>query len=917
MAQRGTLKVYLGFAPGVGKTCAMLSEAHDLVDRGHDVLVGIVEDHGRARTRKLTEGLPILPRKTVAHRGGEYSEFDLQAALEAHPEIILVDELAHTVVDQPGGQDEPSASTKRWHDVYALLEAGINVISTMNIQHLESLNDVVSAVTGTRQRETVPDQVLRDADEIELIDLSPDALRIRLARGEVYRQQQAETALNSYFRVGNLTALRELSLLWLADKVDEGLEKYREEEKIEDNWPARERVVVAVQGDEVSEALIRRGARITERVAGREMLVVYVSGADAALGRNLPQRLRRLQELTESLDGQWRVIEGDDVANTLLTFARTVNASQLVIGLGTRMSRLFSSTAHQIIDGAGRIDVHIVSTVGGDSQAEAKGRGLWSKSWARVSESSAETSKQLSPLRRISGWALAVLGPVLLTLLMLPFDNREAALGSILLGYLTIAVFSAMAGGFGPAIMAVTLGSLLANWFFTHPYRTLTVTEPANVVQIILFFVISVAVAVVVDIAERRRALANRRLGQAVVLSDLARGALDEGDDIRSLLSRLRETFNLNRVDLQQYSKERKKWVTMETTDPGGIGVPWPGKHSPAHVGAGDGMRFVLGDRELSPAENAMIEAHGARITAIIDRERIEAMRRATAALEAGNRVGTALLTAVSHDLRTPLAGIKAAISSLTMDDLELDDESRALLMETIESSVDRLETVTGNLLDMGRVNSNTVTIRRTPVQYADVVDSVCAELPEAAQHIVNNLNESTPAVVADAGLVQRIVANIVINARRYAPNSRIEISAHPVRESETVDLCIVDHGPGFPPETMNDVFTPFQRLGDQSASTNGLGLGLAVARGFAEAMGGALETENTPGGGATLVLSLPEAAAPTDAASPSASSTPSAASSLREAGNPANVISDRAKEIRRAQRRGVEMKEELNGESQ
>ena len=227
---------------------------------------------------------------------------------------------------------------------------------------------------------------------------------------------------------------------------------------------------------------------------------------------------------------------------------------------------------------------------------------------------------------------------------MLPFDREDGALGSILLGYLTIAVFAALAGGFGPAIVAVIIGSVMANWFFTHPFHTLTVTEPANVVQIILFFVISAAVAVVVDIAERRRAIANRRLGQAVVLSDLARGALDEGDDIRSLLERLRETFNLRRVDLQQYSKERKKWFTMETTDPGGIGEPWNSKKAPAHVGAGDGMRFVLGGRDLSPAESAMIEAHGARITAIIDREQIDAMRRATAALEAGNRVGTCLL---------------------------------------------------------------------------------------------------------------------------------------------------------------------------------------------------------------------------------------------------------------------------------
>ncbi|WP_042379264.1 DUF4118 domain-containing protein [Corynebacterium resistens] len=888
MTKRGTLKVYLGFAPGVGKTCAMLSEAHDLVDRGYDVLVGIVEDHGRARTKKLTEGLPILPRKSVAHRGGSYDELDLEAALEAHPQIILVDELAHTVVGtQETDGDRPVEGAKRWHDVYALLDAGIDVISTMNIQHLESLNDVVSAVTGTRQRETVPDQVLRDADEIELVDLSPDALRIRLARGEVYRQQQAETALNSYFRVGNLTALRELSLLWLADKVDEVLEKYREDEKIQENWPARERVVVAVQGDEVSEALIRRGARITERVAGREMLVVYVFSADAALEGDLPQRLQRLQELTESLDGQWRVLEGDDVANTLLEFARTVNASQLVIGLGTRMSRLFSSTAHKIIDGSGRIDVHIVSTTNaslsakGSKDSEQGGAGSGSRvqrsgfsnipallrravayalGGSRRRASALDTSKQLSPGRKLAGWALALLGPIALTMLMMPLDHEEGALGSILLGYLTIAVFSALAGGFGPAIVAVLFGSILANWFFTHPYRTLTVTEPTNLVQILLFFVISVAMAAVVDIAERRRAVSNRRLGQAVVLSDLARGALDEGDDIRSLLERLRETFNLRRVDLQQYSKERKKWVTMETTDPGGIGVPWPGKKAPAHVGAGDGMRFVLGGRDLSPAESAMIEAHGARITAIIDREQIDAMRRATAALEAGNRVGTALLTAVSHDLRTPLAGIKAAISGLTMDDVELDDDSRALLMETIESSTDRLETVIGNLLDMGRVNSNTVTVRNMPVQYADVIDAVCAELPEAAQHIDNLVEETTQPVIGDAGLVQRIVANIVINARIYAPHSRIEIRAQVMPDSKAIQLRVIDHGPGFPPEKFNDVFVPFQRLGDHSANTNGLGLGLAVARGFAEAMGGTLEAENTPGGGATLVLTLPAA---------------------------------------------------------
>lgn len=360
---RGKLKIYLGFAPGVGKTCAMLHEAHELAAQGRDVLVGVVEDHGRPRTAALVEGLEVLPR--LPHRAAtsaQYGELDVAAVLSARPDTVLVDELAHTVVGGPGAPE-----TKRWQDVHRLLDAGIDVLSTLNIQHVESLNDVVFAITGVRQRETLPDRVLREADQIELVDLSPDTLRVRLAQGLIYRPESAQRALHNYFRLGNLTALRELALLWLADKVEEGMAQYCAEQGIRASWPTRERVVVGVSGAPGSEALIRRGARIAGRVADRELVVVHATVEDSP-APCAPEDLRRLQRLTEDLGGTWRVISGDDVADTLLGFAHAQGASQLVIGLGPRRLRPWglgarrAQLSRQIINQAGQVDVHIVAS---------------------------------------------------------------------------------------------------------------------------------------------------------------------------------------------------------------------------------------------------------------------------------------------------------------------------------------------------------------------------------------------------------------------------------------------------------------------------------------------------------------------------------------------------------------------------
>nr|WP_255414049.1 ATP-binding protein [Corynebacterium sp. 13CS0277] len=853
--RRGSLKVYLGFAPGVGKTYAMLQEGHELAAQGVDVLVGFVEDHGRARTRAQVEGLPVVPRLTVQHKGATFEDMDVADILRRAPRVALVDELAHTIVAAPATPADPGEDTephtKRWQDVYTLLDAGIDVISTVNIQHLESLNDVVAAVTGTRQRETVPDQVLRDADDVVLVDLTPDALRIRLSRGDIYDAVRAEAALANYFRLGNLTALRELSLLWLADKVEEGLDAYRQREDITEHWPTRERIVVAVDGGADSDMLIRRGARIAGRQAGRELIVVHIA-VDDGLRYQAPQTLARLQQLTEELQGEWRIVLGSDVADTLIDFATSVNASQLLIGTaGIGRFSPSARTSRRIIDQAGKgIDVHIVSTA-----AEHTPRRPWRY---------LRRGMPLSRHRTLGGWAAATAGPPLLTAGVLALNPTPDFFAPILLGYLTLVVLIVMAAGLRPAIVAVLSGSLLANWFFTEPTHTFNMTDPENIVALLLFLVIAVAVSLVVDLAERRGRQARRAQQQAVVLTDLATGVLRGGDDMTGLLRRLRETFALGRVDLQRYAAERKKWFTVASSAGDGALVDAePAAPGRARIPLSEELRLVVWDagRELTPEDLTIMEAHGGRIATLLAREDIDAMRRATAALEAGNRVGTALLTAVSHDLRTPLAGIKAAVSSLTLDDVDLGEDTRRQLVAMIEQSTDRLDTVVGNLLDMSRVNSHAVTVSQTPLRVADVVDATVAELPEAAAHTTTDIPDDCPEVIGDAGLMQRVLANLLINARLYAPASPVHITATCTPGAE-VALRISDHGPGVPPDKVEDLFVPFQRLGDHG--NQGLGLGLAVAQGFVEAMGGSLGYEPTPGGGATFIITLPAAPADT-----------------------------------------------------
>jgi len=353
----GKLRIYLGSAAGVGKTYAMLCEGHRRAGRGTDVVVGYVEPHGRLHTAELIEGLEVIPRARLPYRGTTFEEMDLDAVLARKPQVALVDELAHTNV--PGSRHE-----KRWQDVEEMLRAGIDVISTVNIQHLESLNDVVEKITGVPQRETVPDAVVRGAEQVELVDMTPEALRRRMAHGNIYAPEKIDAALNNYFRAGNLAALRELALLWLADKVDEGLQRYRADHHIRQTWEARERVVVALTGGPEGETLIRRAARIAARSSGGDLLAVHVTRSDGLTGAD-PAALAAQRRLVESLGGSYHQVVGDDIPQALLTFARAENATQLVLGASRRswLSALFTGPGFgaRTIRGSGDIDVHIVT----------------------------------------------------------------------------------------------------------------------------------------------------------------------------------------------------------------------------------------------------------------------------------------------------------------------------------------------------------------------------------------------------------------------------------------------------------------------------------------------------------------------------------------------------------------------------
>ncbi|MCA1841683.1 MAG: DUF4118 domain-containing protein [Actinobacteria bacterium] len=842
---RGTLRIYLGAAPGVGKTFAMLGEGRRRAERGTDVVVGFLETHGRPRTAAQLGDLPVVRRRrTTTHEDVELEEMDLDAILARRPQIVLVDELAHTNV--AGGRH-----AKRWEDVEELLEAGIDVISTVNIAHLESLADVCEGITGVPQRESVPDAVVRAADQIELVDMAPEALRRRLAHGNIYDPETIDVALANYFRVGNLAALRELALLWVADRVDETLQRYRAVHGISRSWETRERVVVALTGAPGGEALIRRAARLAAR-ARADLVGVHVITED---GLRAPPTdlLGRHQELLEEFGGTYHEIHNSDVAGALVGLARTQNATQLVLGasLRSRASELVrGSVINEVIRQSGTIDVHVVSRE--DAPAGPRLPPLRGEIRRRAT--------RLPRRRRQAAWLLALPGVPLLAAAMVPL-REHLHLSTVLLLFLLHAVAAAAVGGAGPALAAATLGFLLANWYFTAPLHTITIAQPQNLLALLVYLVVAGVVSWFVATVARRSAEVARARAEAETLARVAGASADE-DPLVPLAGQLLVAFGQEAVAVLRRSggKADGRWVIEA-----GAGERPPARPEDASevLPLGDGTVLALVGPALAAEDRHLLAAFTAQLGAALTRRRLQEGAADADRLAKADELRAALLAAVSHDLRTPLASIKACVTSLLEDDVDWPADAIAEFLRTIDEETDRLTGLVTNLLDMSRLQAGALSLHRRPVGVEEIVPAALSSLGDRARGDVVEVGvaETLPRVEADPALLERVLANLIDNALAWSPPGvpvRVEAGGVP----GAVHVRIVDRGPGIPLAERDRVFLPFQRLGDRSSGA-GVGLGLAVARGFTVAMGGELTVEDTPGGGTTMVVVLPTSPGP------------------------------------------------------
>lgn len=834
--RRGELRIYLGAAPGVGKTYSMLGEAHRRLERGTDLVAGVVETHGRAKTAELLEGIEIVPPRYIEYRGGRFPELDVPAVLARRPQVVLVDELAHT--NAPG-----SKNPKRWQDVEELLDAGITVISTVNVQHLESLNDVVAQITGIEQKETVPDLIVRQAAQVELIDITPEALRRRLSHGNVYAPDRIDAALSNYFRRGNLTALRELALLWLADQVDTALAKYRAENKITDMWEARERVVVAVTGGPESETLVRRASRIASK-SSAELMVVHVVRGDGLAGLS-ESRMAKIRELATSLDASLHTVVGDEVPSALLEFAREMNATQLVIGTSrrSRWARLFEEgIGPRIVELSGKIDVHLVT------HEEAR-RGF-------------RTASLAPRERRVTSWLAALIVPSIICAITVTALDQYLDTGGesalFFVGVLLVGLF----GGVAPAALSAMLSGLLLNYFLIAPRHSFTIAEPNSAITELVLLLIAVAVAVLVDFAAKRTREA-RRASQEAELLTLFAGSVLRGADLETLLERVRETYAQRAVSMLRGPGEEARGGDTASDVVACVGrdpcVSVDSADTAIEVGD-DEFWMLLAGRKLSARDRRVLSAVARQAAGLIRQRELAEEASRTEAVVRADELRRSLLSAVSHDLRTPLAAAKVAVSSLRAEDVAFSATDTAELLATIEESIDQLTALVGNLLDSSRLAAGVIHPELSRVYLEEIVQRALVSIGKGATGFFRSaidrvkVDVGDAMVMGDAGLLERVLANLIDNALRYAPHCLVRVNAG--RVGDRVLINVIDEGPGIPHGAEEQVFGAFQRLGDHD-NTTGVGLGMSVARGFVEAMGGTITATDTPGGGLTVIVEM------------------------------------------------------------
>ena len=833
---RGSLRIYLGASPGVGKTFRMLGEGVRRFERGTDVVIGVVETHGRLQTTEQIRGLETVPMRSVNYRDTVLHELDVDGIIARNPRVVLVDEYAHT--NAPGSLNE-----KRWQDVEQLLKSGIDVISTLNIQHLESLNDVIFRITGAHQRETVPDSIVRRADQLELVDMAPEAIRRRMAHGNIYPAERIDPALANYFRLGNLGALRELALIWVADRVEDSLQGYLESHGIAETWETRERVVVGITGVPDGEALIRRAARMSGRIGG-DLLGVHVV-VDDGLTKDDKSSVANQRRLVTELGGTVYEVVGHDPAEALASFARREKATQLVIG-ATRRSRWheishgsFVARVTRLVDG---IDVHVIAT-GGDPVTSARSR--------------LRPPLAIDRRRLVVAWMLSIIGLPLLIAATVPF-RASLALSTEMLLVLTFVIAVAAIGGRLIALVVAIAASLLVNWYYVRPYNTLTIADGQNATALVVFVLVAVTVGSLVNLASQRSLEARRARLEAEALLQSATGLSGDPDPLPRLVGQLVSTFGLDGVLLLQPGREGGAVLA----EAGVVGAEPTASFQLAAANQNQPMSSVLVlqvfGRALSPDDQRLLQVLADQIAMVVDNRRLADEASEVSALADVDAVRIAMLRAVSHDLRTPLASIKAMISGLRDPDVAWTSAQLAEALLTVDEETDRLNRLVGNLLDASRLQIGALAVDLRPTTVIETIMSALQSVNAPSDAVEVDTPPDLSAVMCDPVLLERSLANIISNAIKHSPTGgRVRIDAADV--ADAVHIRVVDRGVGIAAGERTKVIAPFQRLGDQRTD-DGVGLGLSIAKGFVDAMNGSLRLDDTPGGGLTVTITLPRA---------------------------------------------------------
>ena len=867
---RGRLKVFLGAAPGVGKTYAMLEAGHERRREGIDVVAGVIETHGRRETEALLQGLEVLPLREIAYRGRGFHELDLDALLRRRPRLALIDELAHTNI--PGGKH-----VKRCQDVEELLEAGIDVYTTLNIQHLESLNDIVEQISGIRVRETVPDDVLATADEIELIDLAPADLIKRLQEGKVYVPEQARRAIHNFFSPGNLTALREMALRHAAERVDRQMVDYMRAHAIAGPWPARERIVVCIDENADSGRLVRVAKRSAERRGAAWVAVSVETPHSYALSEAEKDRIADALRLAQQLGGEASVLQGSDVVRTVLDFARETNATQIIVGRAKQrrwLGRIAPSVTDRLIAQAREFNVLLV---GGDD----KPRPPPLATTAARATAAARARVWLVDLAAVAMTA-AISG---LGLLMGPWLHVANIPVAYLLGILVIA----MTGGLRPAVVASVSSFLAFNFFFIEPRFTLAVSDYHHALTLIFFLVVAFVVS---NLAGRSRLQVeamrqstrrttnlyefSRRSSAAATLDDVLWAVvhhvavtiggksivlLPQGDELEVVAGYPPE----DRIDERSAAAATWAWTHGEPAGRGSATLPtaeWlflPMATARGLVGV-LGVQLAEGDETPAPEESRLLELLADQAAVAIERTTLVADIEAARLDAERERLRSTLLSSLSHDLRTPLVSIVGAASSLIDYEAVLPAESRRDLAQTIEDEAERLNRFVQNLLDMTRLGAGALKPRTDWVDLRDVVGAAVERARRlAVRHQIRiDLDPALPLISVDPVLIEQVFFNLLDNACKYAPaGSVILVWARALKDQLAIEVC--DEGPGIPPEDRQKVFDMFYRVKGGDSKAAGTGLGLAICRGIIEAHGGSIYADaGLNGVGTCIVLRLP-----------------------------------------------------------